>query len=124
MILMIPLSYIGLKLGGTPELVFVIQLVITFAAQISMLLIIKPLIHLSLKEYSKEVFVKPSIVTILASIAPISVHHLLDDGIISTVIVLFICFASVIFFIYFIGLNSIEKESLNSKIRLILSKFK
>lgn len=124
MILMIPLSYIGLKMGGAPELVFIIQMIVTFVAQVTMILIIKPLIGLSLKDYTKDVFVKPSIVTIISSIAPVSLHQLLEDGILSTVIVLFVCIASVVICIYFLGLNSIEKKVLNSKFRQMRSQYK
>jgi tellurite resistance protein TehA-like permease len=122
MLLMIPLSYVALICGGSPEIVFVMQLVTTFVAQIAMLIIIRPLIGLSLKTYTIEVFLKPAIVTILAAIMPIYLHLYLDEGLLSTFLVMATCLISVIISIYFAGLNSIEKTILKSKMKPVLDK--
>jgi hypothetical protein len=119
---MIPLSYVALIMGGSPEMVFVMQLVTTFAAQITMLIIIKPLIGLSLKLYTIEVFLRPAIVTMLAAIVPICLYIFLDDGLISSALVMASCIVSVALNIYFVGLNNAEKVLLKSKMELILNK--
>jgi ABC-type proline/glycine betaine transport system permease subunit len=91
-------------------------------AQIAMLIIIRPLIGLSLKTYTIEVFLKPAIVTILAAIMPIYLHLYLDEGLLSTFLVMATCLISVIISIYFAGLNSIEKTILKSKMKPVLDK--
>lgn len=124
MIMMLPISYAALKIGAEPEIVFVIQLVVTFAAQIVMLFIISPLIQLSLREYLTEVLLKPGLVSILAAIPAYITYHFLPVNIWTLFVV---CFVSVIFsafFIYFLGLNRNEKIMIKSYANPILTKFK
>lgn len=122
MLFMIPVSYVALKLGGSPETVFISQLVLTFVAQISMLIIIRPLIHLPLIEYSNEVFLKPLLVTILSAILPVFLHLKLSDSFLNVVIVLFVSLVSVVICIYSVGLNRSEKNVIMRKTRNILSR--
>ena len=122
MILMVPISYVALKLGSSPELVFLVQLASTLVAQIVMLIIIKPLIKLSLKEYSKEVFLKPIIVSIIASVLPVCLYLKLSDGVISAIVIITACVISVLASIYFLGLNKSEKQLVHSKLKPIFTK--
>lgn len=122
MILMVPISYLALKLGSSPEFIFLVQLATTLVAQIVMLIIIKPLIKLSLKEYSKEVFLKPIIVSIIASVLPVCLYLKLSDGVISAIVIITTCVISVLTSIYFLGLNKTEKQLVHSKLKPILKK--
>lgn len=122
MILMIPISYIALKAGAVPEIVFLVQLLVTFAAQIVMLLIIRPLIQLSLRKYVTEVFVRAGIVSLLAAIPSYIVFRVLPVNFWTLLVV---CATSVVFsalFIYFIGLNKSEKQMVSSYLKPLLSR--
>lgn len=122
MLLMLPISYIALKVGAEPEIVFVVQLVVTFAAQIVMLFIIRPLIQLSLREYFTEVFFKPGLVSILAVIPAYITYHFLPVNILTLFVV---CVVSVIFtalFVYFLGLNRSEKEMAIAYVKPLIKK--
>lgn len=124
MMLMIPISYVSLKLGSSPEIVFVLQLATTFGAQIAMLLIIKPLIKISLREYSKEVFLKPIQVSIIASVLPTALYIYMDHTLFSFTTVVAVCVISVVVSIYFLGLNSKEKQLIHSKLKPFLLRIK
>lgn len=124
MILMIPISYVTLKLGGSPETVFAVQFAITFGAQITMLLIIRPLIKISLLEYSKEVFLKPIMVSLIASVLPVGIYIYMSNTLLSFVAVTAVCVISVLVSIYFLGLNSNEKQLINSKLKPVFAKIK
>lgn len=122
MILMLPISYVALKAGAIPEMVFVVQLVVTFAAQIVMLFIIRPLIQLSLREYVLEVFVRTGIVSILAAVPAYLTFSLLPENFWALLVV---CVVSTVFsaiFIYVIGLNKTEKKMVLSRVEPIINR--
>lgn len=123
MILMLPISYIALKAGAIPEIVFIIQLLVTFAAHIVMLFIIRPLIQLSLRDYVSEVFVRTGVVSILASIPSYLTFRFLPENFWTLLVV---CAASLFFSalcIFFIGLNKNEKEMVLSRIGPLVNRF-
>lgn len=116
MFTMVPMSFIVLKLGAAPESVFVIQLLVTLAAQLIMLLIIRRLIQLSLRDYVIEVFVRTFIISVLSAIPSYLIFLLLPDNLWR---ILIVCLVSVLvssISIYFIGLNKSEKEVLHAYI--------
>lgn len=122
LLLMLPISYFALKAGAIPEVVFVVQLIVTFAAQIVMLFIIRPLIHLSLREYVTEVFIRTGIVSILAAVPSYFVFKFLPENIWTLLIV---CVVSVIItavFVFLIGLNRTEKDMVISKLKPVIAK--
>lgn len=122
MLLMLPISYFALKAGAVPEVVFVVQLIVTFAAQLVMLFIIRPLIQLSLREYTMEVFIRTFIVSIFAAVPSYMVYTSLPVNIWTLFVV---CAVSVLItsvFVYLIGLNRSEKDLVISKIKPVLSK--
>lgn len=124
MLLMLPISYIALKTGAMPEIVFVVQLIVTFAAQIVMLFIIRPLIHLSLREYYSEVFIRPGLVSVFAIIPAYLTYHNLPENIWTLFVVCAVSVASTVVFVYFIGLNKSEKGMVHSYIKPIFAKIK
>lgn len=58
LLLIVPISYLALKLGFPAETVFCVHLVITIIAQIIRLLFAKKLIKLSIKLYARNVYLK------------------------------------------------------------------
>ena len=122
MLLMLPISYIALKMGAKPEVVFIVQLVVTFVAQIVMLLVIRPLIKLSLREYTMEVFFRTGIVSILAAIPSYLMHRVLPVNIWTLLSVSAVSVLLSALFIYFIGLNKSEREMVLSHAKPMLNK--
>ena len=109
MFLVVPLSYVVLKIAPVPEYIFVVQIVICVLGQIARLLIIRPMIDFSLRQYFEEVVMKCFLVTIIASIIPVSVYYYLPHTILSFFVVCIVCFISSILVIYFWGLSKTEK---------------
>lgn len=123
MIMMLPISYIALLAGSESEIVFVVQLVVTFAAQIVMLFVIRPIINISLRKYFVEVFFRAGIVSVLSAIAPYITYKLLPQNIWTLLLVCFVSVISVATFVYFLGLNKSEKAMVNEKLNPLLIKF-
>lgn len=124
MLLMLPISYVALKLGAQPEIVFVVQFVVTFAAQIVMLFIIRPLIQLSLKEYFMEVFIRAGIVSIIAALPSYVVYKALPENFWTLLLVGFVSVIVTAVSVYYVGLNKNEKEMVLTKIRPVMAKIR
>ena len=120
-----PLSYIFLKAGTNPILVFIIHLLICILAFIIRLIIIHSIINLSLIEYFKKVILKLLLVSSISVSILIGLKNIFNDSNISNFIIL--CFASTVIvtaFTYSIGLNKNEKILIRKKIKHILFKIK
>ncbi len=108
-----PLSYVCLKLGGIPELVYMVDLAIVSVAQVVRIYLMKKMINLSICEYLKEVIVRVICVAIIGCIIPVSVYIALPRNSFSSFIaVCTACLLSVITSIYYLGIKQSEREKL------------
>ena len=114
-LLIVPIAYIVLKLGGNPESVYLVQFVIMLCAQIARIFMIKPLIQLPLKKYFNEVIVRVLIVAITAPIIPLFIYF--NTHVMSTTNFFMVCLFSVIsvfISIYLIGITQNERQMILS----------
>lgn len=114
----LPISYMVLKLGGNPESVFIVHLSICIIAFIARLYIIAPLVNLKLAQYFKTVILKCFTMLIIALILPISLNILLPYSFANFFLVCLSCIISILFSMYFIGLDQDEKRFISKKIKL------
>jgi O-antigen/teichoic acid export membrane protein len=119
-LLILPASYIGIKLFAVPEIVFVLNLLIEIIAQIVRLYIVKPLIQLSLYQYFTEVLLKILFVGLPSVIVPLLLYILMPNGVFSFLIVLSASVLSVCISIYLVGFNVAEKIFIKSKICILI----
>lgn len=122
LICILPLSYIALKFGFSPNSVFIIHLSVVCIAQGVRLCIIRPMIQLSLKYYFQEVILKIGTIFILSLVIPYSLHNLLPTIWWSFILVCFACVCSTLFLIYRIGLTKQEQLFFQQKIQLLKNK--
>lgn len=115
-------DYIALKLGCTPEIVFVIQfLVLAFTLFVKFMLVRKD-ISFSLRQYLVQVWFRIVVVTVVASSAPVLLYITLDDTLLSFFIVCGTSVVSVLSTVFMIGLNKSERNAIMGQIRKILKK--
>jgi len=120
----LPISYIALKLGGSPESVYIVHLSICITAFTIRLFIIRPMIQLKIYQYIKEVVIRIFIVSIIALILPLTIKYFLSDSIESFLLVCITCVVSVSTSIYYWGFDQNEKQFINQKIALAINKIK
>ena len=112
-LLILPFSFIALKLGAAPEAAFVTYLVMSVAVQIGCLLVLRTIISFSLKEYVKSL-VLPIIAVAIITLLPIfGLHSILPHNLIaiSCEYVFVIVVSSVTS--YYIMLNTAERALVN-----------
>ena len=124
LLLMLPISFIALKLGAKSEVVFIVQFVVTFVSLIIQLFMIRPLIGLSLRKFFSEVFGRTMVVTGVSSILPIALFLVLDETILSMVFIVIISLFSIILSVYMMGLNENEKDFVIKSIRNVTKRIK
>ena len=111
----VPISYIVLKLGGTPESVYIVHLVISVIAFITRLWVIKPMIKLSLRQYFSRVIMRCLIMVIVSLPLCLLVKHYLPVGIMFTIIDCFVCVIVALVTSYLIGLTKVERQFVHTK---------
>lgn len=118
----VPIAYIVLKLGGNPASVFVVHLVVCIVAFITRLFIIRPMIHLSLREYFNYT-IKRIIMVAVVSLAPsITAKILLPSGMQYSLIVGVIAVISVALSSFYLGMTINERQFVLSKVIQIANK--
>lgn len=111
LLLIVPFSYFALKLGGQPEVVFVVHFITVVIAQIARLLMIRPMIRLSLRKYLTEVVMKIAYVVLVAIILPVTVYVLLPQNTLySFLSVCGVCVISISATVYYLGLGKVERR--------------
>lgn len=124
LLFILPLSYLILKLGGSPSSVFMVHLGVCIIAFTVRLLFIRQMIGLSLRTYFKQVVVKGGIVTGVAVVLPLLLKYSLPISFFSFILVCVVCALSVFSSVYFLGLNSSERGFLKDKLHGMLLKIR
>ena len=114
----LPLAYIFLKSGSSPESVLVIRVIINLITYITRIFYLRPKIGLPVRRYLREVILPVSLVTLIALPLPLIVNQYFSDWsrfIITTLTTVL----STVSCVYFIGLRKSERDFV---IHLILDK--
>lgn len=121
LLLILPKTYFVLKMGG-PYTSFIVQLIVMAVVQVLRLFLVCYKIKMSKREYVKQVLLRVFIVAIVAAIIPVSVYQLMPQSICSFVVVVVVSVLSVLCSSYYLDLNKNEKEMINEKIQMVVSK--
>lgn len=116
MLLILPVSYIALRLGAEAEFVYVVYILILSIVQILSIIMIHRMIRMPLNLYLKEVGLKIIFVVGTSIILPLVAYNYFSHGITAFFIVCTICVLSTIVSIYFCGLSRKERKIVNNKI--------
>jgi O-antigen/teichoic acid export membrane protein len=120
----VPIAYVVLRLGGSPASVYIVYLFVALAAFLVRLIIIRPMIHLSLRQYVQHVVLRILMVTVVSFLAMLVVRAVLPSNLIG---IFAVCFISVIMALltsYALGLTTNERNFVIRKIVDIANKVK
>ena len=108
-ILNVPISYLFLKLGHSPLVVFYISICISTMCLFMRLWIVRRLMPFPVRDYIVKVFGSCLLVCVIALIAPLAVYALTRENIYTVLLVCAVSAASCMVSIYCIGLNRHER---------------
>lgn len=117
LMLVLPVSYVVLKLGCDAYSVFIVHFIVEVIAIIARMIILKDLIQLPLVGYIKEIYIPIIVVTLIAVLIPIMVHYYMDEGWLRLLVVSFSCLVTLSVSIYELGLRGSEKKMILGKIQ-------
>ena len=120
LLLIVPISYIVLKLGAPAYSVFIVHFCVESVAQLSRMIMLRKLIHLPLSAYLKNIYLPVILVVCLAVLLPLYVHTLFSEGWERFFIVGIVCVISVSVMVFLVGLTSGEKVFFINKAKGIL----
>ena len=119
LLLIVPIAYVVLKLGGEPYSVFVVHLMIAFIAFTARLLIVKRLINLSIRKYVSQV-IFPCILVLLPSVViAIIIKHFMPYGILYSLINIIIIVVVTGSISFILGLSKNERNFILKKIKVV-----
>lgn len=125
LLLSFPVAYVCLKLGGSPEMVYIVDLVVVCTAQIVRIYMMRNMIKLSIREYLKEVILRVCLVAIAGGMVPIIAYvYLKDNTFLSFMSVCLVSVLSVVVSVYFIGIKRGEREKVKAFIKSKIKKNK
>ena len=109
----LPLSYIALKYGGSPETVFIVLIIVTFSTLLTRMFFVKKLLEINPIDFMKYVLLPISIVTVLISfIGYILYDYLIVNSFLALIGVSVLIGIISLIFAFFIGVNRREREVL------------
>ena len=85
--MILPISFLFLKLGYSPISTFIVSIVISVINQLVCLFLLKKIFPYSIKSYVKGVIVPCLLLIVLAPIVPLVIHYYLNEGVIRLIVV-------------------------------------
>lgn len=125
LLMIVPISYVVLKMGAQPESVFIVHFIMIVIAQIARLIMIRPMIKLSLLRYLQDVILKVIFVTLTAAVLPffVSVYFSFVGDILHFSVVSLSCIISTLISVYYLGISHEEQKFIILRINNFRRKF-
>lgn len=112
-LLLIPIVYVMLRLGYSPESIFVLFIIMNMVIQYVSWIILRRLVpEFSIASYIRQVIIPLCIISVLAVILPYVAHIEMDSGFMRFFIVTLLSVASIITLGFLIALNHSEKRTI------------
>ncbi|NLD93699.1 MAG: lipopolysaccharide biosynthesis protein [Fibrobacter sp.] len=124
LVMNLPLSYIMLKIGKTPEYTLYIYGFIAIVLVFVRLFLLNKMIGLSLILFIKSVLLSVTIVTLSSMIFPMLVYIVMPTGLFRFIITVIISFFSVGFSTYYFGMNRSDRKLVVEKIKYFFNRRK
>ncbi|WP_111307970.1 MATE family efflux transporter [Confluentibacter sediminis] len=122
LLMVCPISYVFLKLGGFPEITSLVMLCIMIIAVFASAYMLRDMVSLNFKDFVEKVIFKVLIVTILSFIPPAVVYVMLEEGILRFLILGALSLVTSLISIYKVGLTTSEQIFVVSMIKTKITK--
>lgn len=118
-----PITYLGIKYTGVPEMVFIINIIHNFVGIIVRVFIYRYQLNVALMDYLRKVLFSNALVLILSCILPVVCYLIFTRGTFTSfVILLTISTISILIVIYRIGLDGNERQVVMAKGKIYANK--
>ena len=124
LLMIVPVSYVVLRLGGAPYSVFIVHICMSFLAFLMRLYLVRKLINYSIMMYWKNVLSRLIVVVIISVVFSLFVRAKMEPSLIRLVAVSLISVSAVLLLSYNIALLPNERALLKNKFKSIIQKKK
>lgn len=121
LLLILPISYVVLKLGAPAYCVFIVHFCVELIAQIARMIMLRSLVSLSIIDYLRNVYLPITLTIICSIIPPLIIHNFMIEGWLRFFVIGFICVLSVCFSVFVFGLTVSERKCVIQKVQSILN---
>ena len=121
-LLNLPLSYVFLRLGYSPECVFIIAIIVSVSCEMARLYMLRGMINLPIKLFLSKVYFNVIIVSFIAALVPYFVIKLTNENFINLALTSLLCVGCTIISILYVGCTKKERLFVNGKIKTIKNK--
>lgn len=122
LLLILPISYVCLRLGCPAYSVFIVHFVVESVTQLARMLILRPLIGIRIRDYLTNIYIKVILVTSLSLLLPLAVYENMDNTAARFLVMCVTCVLSVGLVTYSIGLSRNERAFFRSKASAAINK--
>ena len=110
LMLILPISYIVLRLGAPAYSVFIVHFCVESVAQVARMYMLRNLINLPMRAYLRHIYVPVLLVVAISVLLPMYVHSQLAEGLNRFLIVGSVCVLSMGVTVFFLGLTKDERR--------------
>lgn len=123
-LLNIPVSYIFLQQGITPEIVVIVSIALECASLVARAVILRSQMQLPLLKFFRGVILNVLFVSLTSSVLPVICWFNMSNDIVRFAVLTSLCITSTIASIWFIGCDTEEKIAIRKQVVKITNKFK
>ena len=123
LLMILPVSYICLRLGCPAYSVFIVHFMMESLTQLVRMFLLRPLIGIKIRDYFTHIYGQVIIVIAVSVIFPALAYFNMEDTVSRFFVVGFLCVISVSTAAYLLGLSSNERVFVKSKAMTIVQKF-
>ena len=116
LLLIVPISYIVLRLGGAPYTVFVVHIVMGILAFIARLYLASGIVGISIKVFCGNVLLRIMLLMLLSVILPLFIYFQMDESLARLTLICITSWVAIILLAYSVGLSDGERNFLNAKV--------
>lgn len=122
LLMIVPVAYVVLKLGGEPYTVFLVHFVFSIIALIARLIMGHNIVGFRLSYFMRDVLLPIVMVSFISIIPPILVYSIMSESFLRLVLVILMSVISILLSVFFVGIKKEEKQMLISKVQSMMHK--
>ena len=123
LLLNLPLSYMILEIGGQPESVLIVSIVISHVCLFLRLYMLQKMVGLPAYDFFKKVYLKTIVVASTSLIVPVALSFIIDNQITNFFVTTLVVLISTFLSIYYIGCTTRERQFVVSKLSKFFKKY-
>lgn len=123
LLMILPVSYICLKLGCPAYSVFIVHFAMESITQLVRMVLLRPLIGIRIVDYIKNVYMRVAAVVMFSIIIPFMIYKDMNDSVLRFFMMCFVCVLSVGTMVYMLGLSKNERKFIKNRINKFTMKY-